>query len=187
MNLFVAIPVSLRSVDALSGAAETLARRAQQAGLQVRWVAPARYHVTVKYLGACRPEAVGAVIDGVRRAAAKTEPFKLAAARLGAFPSPAKATVVWAGIDDAPALTALAATVDAETSALGFPRETRRFHPHVTLGRLRVPGDVASVLLPLAEQVFSDTRVDDVLVCETATKSNGSEYPVVASIGLGRT
>jgi len=66
-------------------------------GLAVKWVAPARYHVTVKYLGACRPDAVGAVVDGVRRACAKAEPFKLSAARLGAFPSAAKASVLWAG------------------------------------------------------------------------------------------
>lgn len=184
-RLFVGVPVSLRSVDALAGAAETLARRAQQAGLAVRWVAPARYHVTVKYLGWCRPDAVTAVVDAVGRAAATVAPFKLMAARLGAFPSTGKASVVWAGVDQAPALTALAAAVDAEVAGLGFARETRRFHPHVTLGRLRVPADVASVLLPLAEQAFSETRAEDLVVFETGTKTDSSEYPILAKVALG--
>jgi RNA 2',3'-cyclic 3'-phosphodiesterase len=141
----------------------------------------------VKYLGWCRPEAVAAVVDAARRAAATVTPFKLVAARLGAFPSNTKATVVWAGVDDAPALTALAAAVDAEMASLGFAREPRRFHPHVTLGRLREPGDVTSVLLPLSEQVFSETRAEDLVVFESGTKSDGSEYPVVAKVALGGT
>jgi 2'-5' RNA ligase len=183
-KLFVGVPVSLRTVDALAGAAETLARRAQQGGLALRWVAPARYHVTLKYLGSCRADAVPAVIDAVRRAAATVAPFKFTTARLGAFPSNAKATVVWAGVQDAPQLAALAAKVDAETSALGFARETRKFQAHVTMGRLREPGDVASVLLPLAEQVFSETRVEELLILETETKTDSSEYPVVATVAL---
>lgn len=185
VRLFVAIPVSLRTVDALAGAAETLARRAQQAGLGLRWVAPARYHVTVKYLGWCREDAVAAVIDAVRRAAATVAPFKFTTARLGAFPSTGKASVVWAGVEDVPALAALAAKVDAETAALGFARETRKFHPHVTLARLREAADVANVLLPLTEQMFSETRAEELLLLETITKTESSEYRLVASVALG--
>lgn len=184
-KLFVGVPVSLRTIDALAGGAETLARRAQQAGLAMKWVAPARYHVTVKYLGWCRADAVGAVVDAVRRAAQPVAPFKLVTARLGAFPSSAKATVVWAGVEETPALSALAAAVDAQVGALGFAREARRFHPHVTIGRLREPADVSSVVLPLAEQAFSETRVEEIVVFESATKTDGSEYPIVATIALG--
>ncbi len=185
-RLFIGVPVSLRTLDALAGATETLARRAQNARLPVRWLAPASYHVTLKFLGWCRPDTVDAVVDEARRVAGAIEPFRFATARLGAFPSAAKATIVWAGIEDAAGrLVALADKVEHAMVGLGFSRESRRFHPHVTLGRLREPADVADVLLPMSEQAFSETRVENLIVYESRTISNGSEYSAVAEIPLG--
>jgi RNA 2',3'-cyclic 3'-phosphodiesterase len=185
-RLFIGVPVSMRTLDALAGATETLARRAQNARLAVRWLAPATYHVTLKFLGWCRPETVDAVVDAARRVAGTIEPFRFSAARLGAFPSAQKATIVWAGIDDAAGrVAALADKVEQEMSGLGFARETRRFHPHVTIGRIREPADVADVLLPMSEQAFSETRVDNLVVYESRTISSGSEYSVVAQMPLG--
>lgn len=185
-RLFIGVPVSMRTLDALAGATETLARRARNARLEVRWLAPASYHVTLKFLGWCRPETVDAVVDVARRVAGTVEPFRFAAARLGAFPSAAKATIVWAGVDDAGGrMAALADQVEREMVGIGFARETRRFHPHITLGRLREPADVADVLLPMSEQTFSETKVENLLVYESRTMSIGSEYAVIAQLPLG--
>jgi 2'-5' RNA ligase len=184
LRLFVGIPVSLETCDGLSGAAESLARRAQNAKVKVRWLAPATYHVTLKFLGAVREEAVGAIADGLARAAAGVQPFRFSTARLGAFPSAQKASVVWAGIEDAGGLAALAAKVEAEMVPLGFAKEARRFHPHVTIARLREPADVGEVLLPMAEQAFSETRVPEIVLYESATNPGGSEYRRLRSVRL---
>jgi RNA 2',3'-cyclic 3'-phosphodiesterase len=184
-RLFVGVKVSMSVVGDLSSAVETLARRAQLGGLRVRWVAPASYHVTLKFLGWTRPETVSALEDGLGRAVAGIPPFAFRTERLGAFPSPERATVVWAGIDDrSGALVKLAEAVDREMAQLGFEPEKRRFHPHVTLGRLRDPGDVSQVLLPLSEQVFSETRAAEVHLFESQMKSKGSEYATIAKIAL---
>jgi 2'-5' RNA ligase len=185
-RLFVGIPVSLNTVDALAGAAESLARRAQANKVKVRWLAPATYHVTVKFLGWCRAETIDAVADGVRRALEGIEPLRFQTARLGAFPKPEKATVVWAGVEDPQGrMAALAERVDAAMVELGFAREARRFHPHITIGRLRDPADVSGVILPMAEQLFSETRCNEVLVYESLTKSTGSEYLPLLRAPLG--
>jgi RNA 2',3'-cyclic 3'-phosphodiesterase len=185
-RLFVGIPVSLATVDALAGAAESLARRAQAGKVKVRWLAPATYHLTVKFLGWCRAETLDAVADGVRRALEGVDPLRFQTARLGAFPSPQKATVVWAGIEDAGGkLAAIAEKIDREMVGLGFAAESRRFHPHVTIGRLRDPADVSGVILPMAEQLFSETRCNDVIVYESLTKSTGSEYVPLVRAPLG--
>ncbi|MCB9562132.1 MAG: RNA 2',3'-cyclic phosphodiesterase [Kofleriaceae bacterium] len=186
-RLFVGIPVSLRTADDLAGATESLARRASGAGLRPRWVAPATYHVTLKYLGWCRAELVPVIVEGLERAAAGRRAFSFRTARLGAFPDPRKATVVWAGVEDAGGhLATLATRIDEEMVGLGFARERRPYKPHVTLGRLREPSAVAEVLLPLSEQVFSETRASELILFESVLKSDGSEYPTVARIALGR-
>src|SRR4051812_35364870 len=62
-SLFVGVRVSGATANALAGAAETLARRGRDAGIEFRWVAPASYHITLKYLGWTRTDAIGAVVD----------------------------------------------------------------------------------------------------------------------------
>jgi 2'-5' RNA ligase len=184
-RLFIGVRVSMVTLNDLSAAAETLARRAQQAGIRISWVAPASYHVTLKFLGSTRPEAVTAVGDALRRGALGVPPFSFRTERLGAFPSAGRATVVWAGIDDrSNSLTRLAEAIDREMEGVGYAPERRRFHAHVTLGRVREPADVGQVLLPLSEQVFSETRVSEVLLFESVMKAGGSEYSVVDKIAL---
>ena len=94
--------------------------------------------------------------------------------------------MVWAGVEDPVGLDQLAAALEGELAEVGFPREQRRFHAHVTLARLREPREVADVLLPLSEQMFSITRVDSVHLFESVTKPSGSEYVSIARRALGR-
>jgi 2'-5' RNA ligase len=176
-RLFVGIRVSVATANALAGAAETLARRARDGGIDIRWVAPVSYHVTLKFLGWTREATIGAVVDALDAAAESTPRFTLRCTRLGGFPSLEKANVVWAGIEEqSSALEALAKRIDASCARLGFAAEKRAFHAHVTLGRLRETRPVRDVVLPLSEQMFGDTRVDAVTLFESETKSTGSVY-----------
>ncbi len=185
-RLFIGVPVSLRCADDLSGAAESLARRALAAKQRVRWVAPASYHVTLKYVGWVRPALFAPLVAAARDAASGRRPFTFRAARLGAFPDSKRATVVWAGVEDGGGhLTTLANRLDEACAALGIPRDGRAFHPHVTLGRLGEPAAVSDVLLPFSEQVFSETRSHDLIIYESEAKTKGSEYVEVARIPLG--
>jgi len=68
--------------------------------------------------------------------------------------------------------------IDTALADLGFPAETRAYHPHVTLGRLREPKSVESVLEPYSEHLFSKTSVDSVVLYESKLKSTGSEYEI---------
>lgn len=176
-RLFVGIRVAVATANNLAHAAETLARRARDAGVDVRWVAPANYHVTLKFLGWTREAAIGAVRDALDAAAASAPRMTLRTTRLGAFPSLEKANVLWAGVEEqSGALAALAARIDAACAALGFRAEHRGFHAHVTLGRTRETRPLREVVLPVAEQMFGDTRVDAVTLFESETKSTGSVY-----------
>lgn len=179
-QLFIGVRVSVAAANALSGAAETLARRARDAGLDMRWVPAANYHATLKYLGWTREEAVPAICDAIARAVAGTPKFELRVARLGAFPSFEKATVVWAGVTDPGPITQLANKLDHAMAEIGFAAETRPFTPHVTVARLRDAGSgktpVREVVLPLAEQMFGGVSIDHVILFESVGVSGSSKY-----------
>ena len=188
MRLFIGIPVSLQTANALAQCVETLARRAAASGgnnaRELRWVAPASYHITLKFLGWTRDDAVPAICDRVAAAIAGTPPLKLRTAKLGAFPSLDKATVLWAGIEDGAALIELAAKIDAATTALGFAADTRPFHPHVTLARTRETRALRELVLPMSEQMFSETKASGVILYESETKSLGSVYKEISRIAF---
>jgi 2'-5' RNA ligase len=182
-RLFVGIRVSVATANALAQCADQLARRGT--GIDLKWVAPPNYHLTLKFLGATRDELVEALVDRLTAAIAGTAPFKLKTAKLGAFPSLEKASVLWAGADAAE-LAPLFVKIEEATTALGFPAETRPFHPHITLARTRETRPLKEVVLPMSEQMFSDTRVEAVTLFESETKSSGSVYKEISRIAFNQ-
>jgi RNA 2',3'-cyclic 3'-phosphodiesterase len=184
-RLFVGARVSVATASSLAGVAETLARRARDAGIDIRWVAPTNYHVTLAFLGNTRVDAISAVHDVLSAAVVAMPQIKLRTARLGAFPALDKARVVWAGVEDLDRgpLEALAKRIGAGLSTLGFG-DPKPFHAHVTLGRVRETRPLKEVVLPLAEQMFGDTRLDAISLFESEMKSSGSVYRELAKIAF---
>jgi RNA 2',3'-cyclic 3'-phosphodiesterase len=192
-RLFVGVRVSVQTANALASVAESLARRTRDAGIDLKWVAPVSYHVTLQFLGWTRIDAIGAIRDALEAALVGTEPLTFRTARLGAFPSLDKASVLWAGVEPAASrvgaggagpLDELHRKVACAMSAVGYSPESRPFQAHVTLGRLRETRPVKDVVLPLSEQMFSDTRVDGVTLFESETKSPGSVYREIHRIAF---
>lgn len=176
-RLFVGARVSVATANALAGAAETLARRARDARIDVRWVAPINYHVTLRFLGATRDETIGAVRDALAAAAAGTPRIAFRTARVGAFPALPRARVVWAGVEDRGGqLAPLATRIEDACARLGYRPEARPFHAHVTLGRVKELGSLQEVVLPLSEQMFGDTEIEAITLFESETKSAGPVY-----------
>jgi 2'-5' RNA ligase len=188
-RLFVGMRVSVAVANALAGCAETLARRARDAGtadparaVDLRWVAPINYHVTLAFLGWTGLETIGRVCDALAAATAGESRMSFRTSRLGAFPSLDQASVLWAGIEDGAALSGLARSIGSAMAGLGFEGEERAYHPHVTLARLRSSRAIREIVLPMAEQMFGDTRIDAVTLFESETKPSGSVYREVAKI-----
>jgi len=180
-RLFVGARVSVPTANALTSAAETLARRARDAGADIRWVAPVGYHVTLAFLGSTRIDTITMIRDVLDEAARGTPVIKFRTTRLGAFPALDQARVIWAGVEDQTGeLTALAKRVGAGLAKLGIVGDDRPFHAHVTIGRVKeLPAKLATlkeVVLPLSEQMFGDTRIDAITLFESETKSTGSVY-----------
>ena len=105
----------------------------------VKWVAPECFHVTMKFLGNQPEDRLPLVSAAIRDGVAGFRPFDVSISGLGAFPSPARARVVWVGIDEGRReLIRLAETVDENLGKLGFPREERSFKAHITIGRVKI-------------------------------------------------
>jgi 2'-5' RNA ligase len=103
----------------------------------VRWVAPCNLHLTLKFLGDVAEGRLPELRTALMAAAAGASPFTLALHGAGAFPSPERPRVIWVGAGAGSAeLTALALSVEAALTPLGFAPEDRPFSPHLTVGRV---------------------------------------------------
>jgi 2'-5' RNA ligase len=109
---------------------------------QARWTRSDGWHVTLKFLGMTWPRLVETVSAAVKEVAAEASAFSSAITHLGAFPSPGRARVIWAGLSDPDErFVALAGRLD-ELLAEEFDAEQRPLTPHLTLARLNPPRDI---------------------------------------------
>ena len=154
----------------------------------VTWVGPDNFHLTLKFLGPVDTGRIPDVTEALMSVAEACPSFHLGIRGLGAFPSPARPRVLWAGIDAgaAPA-AALAARVDDGLEALGFKREARAFSPHVTLGRARQPHAQPRLAEALVSTLFlGRVEVASISLMRSDLSPRGARYTELAAAPLAR-
>jgi 2'-5' RNA ligase len=150
----------------------------------VSWVAPENLHLTLKFLGSVATPGIDAIGSALAAAAAESDAFDLTVQGVGAFPSPARARVIWAGSGNGvPAATALAGRVDAALAPLGFAPEDRPFTAHITLGRVRggrPDPALAEALAAAAARPFGVVHAARVSLMRSDLSPRGSRYTELA-------
>lgn len=102
------------------------------------WVKPDAMHITLRFLGEIGDAAAETFVTYAAPRFAGLHAFELTVAGIGAFPNARKPSVVWAGIAPAEGPLEAAFRIAEEGAiALGQKAEGRRFHPHVTLARVK--------------------------------------------------
>jgi 2'-5' RNA ligase len=101
-----------------------------------KWTDPADYHITLKFLGDTSLELINPIQKLLTDTAQATLPFQLTDNGWGSFGPQTAPAILWAGIGgEVNHLNQLQQNVDESMGELGFPQETRSFHPHLTLAR----------------------------------------------------
>ncbi len=125
----MAVPVAVRT--AVAEAVSTL----HSSAADVRWTAPASWHLTVAFLGGTDAGPVEPLTTCLRRVASSFEPFTVrlrTSAERGS-----RRSVPWIGLEPSEPLTALAGAVRTALREFGLPCEDHAFRPHLTLARAR--------------------------------------------------
>jgi len=151
----------------------------------VAWVAPDNLHLSLKFLGGVEAERLDRIQTALAAAAAVSQPFDLEIRELGAFPTPGRARVLWAGVGaGSKAAAALAARIDAALAPLGFPPEGRTFTAHVTLGRVRTPRASPALAAALRADVLGRQRATAASLMRSDLSPRGARYTELARLTL---
>jgi RNA 2',3'-cyclic 3'-phosphodiesterase len=156
-------------------------------GADVRWEPEGKLHCTVKFLGDTDDSRIADVIAAVRQSVAGIPPFVVRYTRLGCFPNRRDPRIIWAGMDNADgALARLQQQIEDACAAVGYEREDRAFHPHVTLGRVKGRRNLEQ-LLALMEKLTFDTgpaTIADVELAKSDLQPSGSVYTTLNTVPL---
>ena len=158
MRLFVALDLPdplLQTLDALTARLKPAAH--------IQWSRVANLHITTKFIGEW-PELRLGELKSALSAIPRSGPIPIKVEGLGWFPNPHAPRLFWAEVKrlgqtaDCPiiqdsgrsgnqarvqSLETLAQATGQATATLGIPAETRDFHPHLTLARIKTKVDLA--------------------------------------------
>lgn len=182
LRLFFAMPPPAAVLEALCVAQQRMMRRARRSRLSVRWTKPESLHLTLKFLG-FMDRAIVPELTALLAAEARTlSPIETTCTAVTGFSSPERARVVAAVLDDTKGLVArLARSLEQGVERHGIAPEHRPFRAHVTVARLKTPGNVADWIehaeLEAASGLFEEARL---YACDR--RPTGAVYDCLARV-----
>jgi len=187
MRTFVAVEVS----EAVRAEVAEWSAALRSAGADYRWVEPANYHLTLKFLGAIDAERMLTPLQAaLTELAAGLPPVTVTCQGIGCFPGWGNPRVLWVGLGDGrTAMTALARAVDRVTLPLGFAASAKDPAPHLTLARQRSPSGSSRLLEAVRrlgeDRVAGSFTVGEIRLMESRLSPAGPTYVVKGRFRLG--
>jgi 2'-5' RNA ligase len=185
IRAFVAIKVDEPVLERIAQATEILRSKLHD----IRWIATANCHLTLKFLGAVDETRVDHIGSALQRKLDLFPQCAISVKGLGIFPDAKRPRVLWAGVEGE-TLAALAEGVESALAPLGFEREQRPFRPHLTIGRWRqgkrAGPELERELLAWRGFDFGRSGVDAVALMQSVLQRAGAEYRELKTVQLKR-
>lgn len=185
IRTFIAIDLEETARDFLRRISSDLQRQ----GADVGWVKNSNIHLTLKFLGDITEDSLLIINKELQTVFQTQEPLHLRIGGPGVFPNYDRPRIIWIGIhDNSDRLLNLFNTIEAALSKLGFPKEKRRFSPHLTLGRVRSNKGKEKLIKAIKDQADlagPDLRAHEAILFKSDLKPSGSVYTPLCKFQFG--
>jgi len=176
MRCFIAIPIPGNIHSQLSKIQSQL----KETDADVKWVGIDNIHLTLKFLGEVDEQKIKAISEKLKEIADKHTCFQTRAEKAGAFPTLSNPKVVWIGLNkNEEKINNLQKEIEGSLHSFGFEKETRLFHPHLTLGRVRSKKNIQKLTeeIKTLSSFQSDCfTADKIVLFKSILKPQGAEY-----------
>ena len=177
---FIAIPIEPpRGLKKLMQKLELL-------GSAVRPVPVDQMHITLKFLGPTELDDIMPISTILKTMRTEFPRMKLAFKGLGVFPRIERPNVIWAGITNASLLSEMAEYLEREIEKLGYPRERKGFHPHLTLARVKAkpPEELFQILRDRENAEWGEVTIDTLKFYQSELKTERAHYHEMQTVKL---
>ncbi|PQO46124.1 RNA 2',3'-cyclic phosphodiesterase [Blastopirellula marina] len=171
--------------------AEKLIKKLSVAGADVKWVESENLHITTNFLGDITGQDLVDIANKTIEIAERHPAFELEMFGTGAFPDVRNPRTLWIGAaQGAQQLIDLQEDLTESLAAIGFPPDSRKkYHPHLTLGRLkrfsRKVEDLKGLLQENAELPMGQCSVKEVGIFASKLDRTGPKYTLIGRGSLG--
>ena len=156
----------------------------------IKWTKKENMHITLIFIGPVKDENIPKICEAVKRACAQYKSFKINLNEISYGP-PQKLPprMIWARGEQSDELVNLKTGLEKYLieSEVGFIEDNKKFHTHVTLGRIRTwewkriePEERPEIV----EETDLDFEVNSIEVMESTLKRTGAEYDQLLSVKL---
>ena len=143
-------------------------------------------HLTLRFIG----EVDGSLFNDIREQLLDLDSPKvpLSIRGVGHFPPRGAPRVLWAGIEPSPELTILRNRINNILRQCGVKPDTRKFHPHITLARLKNTSSarVARFLTENCDLSVPPFQVNELILFSSILSSKGAVHTVEQRYNIGK-
>ena len=183
MRTFIAVELPQNLKDKI----DKLQQPLKKTDAYVSWVKPGNVHATLKFLGEIPEERLDDIHQGVKNAVQGMAKFTLNLKGLGTFPDMRRPRVIWIGVDKGKDnLAQMNERIEEELYKLNFPKEERKFSPHLTIGRVKSPKNIQELMELVKKTDFEteDAEIKEVVIMKSKLLPTGAEYTPMRKISL---
>jgi RNA 2',3'-cyclic 3'-phosphodiesterase len=152
----------------------------------ISWVSPEIMHLTIKFIGNKPSFFVNSVNLAILESLKDIRSFNLILRSLGFFGKPLP-SVLWIGIGENALLQTIYNRLESNLSEIGIEKESRRFSPHLTLGRVKQMKDLETLKQYVAKYKdleFQVAKVNKIALFESVLQPRGPIYKPLAEHNL---
>lgn len=182
MRVFLALEIPKEIKEYLGVVKDQMAARIRG----VKWVNEEAQHITLKFFGEQEEKKVGEIGDALSGIERRYDPVAVTLKGIEAFPDRKRARVIVMalekGVDN---IQMIFHDIEDRLSGLGIEKEKRSFRPHITLGRMRIPGPLLDRdIVAVDVKGFAVSRM---VLFQSMLKPAGAVYTPVRELKFNKT
>lgn len=190
MRTFIAVEISESIRENLGTLVEDMKKGIVRTGCEPAWVNLNNMHFTLKFLGNIEESQVNEIRNVLNAITSQFSPFTIRVCGLGMFPNLKSPKVLWIGLTKGETeIMKLQTLIERGTRDIGFPKEERQFHPHLTLARiksLKGAGGLANIVSIYKNNKCGESLVDKVIFFKSTLTPRGPIYDVISEHPLSK-
>jgi 2'-5' RNA ligase len=153
----------------------------------INWVKPENMHLTLVFLGEISDKQIEAAMGVLNETKLKYAPFHCELKGFGSFGPIQNPSVLWIGINSSPVLNEIKQDLDAGLKITGYKQEGRAFHPHLTLGRIKLfknQAELHRLIGRYSDHSFLEFTGSSLTLFESKLSALGPVYSVLRDFPL---
>ena len=185
LRCFIAIELPEPIKKDIDGLIEIL----KKYNVDVKWVVHENLHITLKFLGRTSEVLLPKISESLSNIALLYEPFYIKMRGVGVFPNRKYPKVIWVGVENSEIVKRLQREIEDSMRLLGYQREEKEFHPHLTVGRVRSQKRIDNLINELDNikgRDFGVVNVEGIKLMKSKLKPEGAEYSCLYEIRFAR-